>query len=181
MDYRMRNACRDGDIEYIVKEMKNNRNYQNMHLDYPHPLFFSASGGKIESIKFIIKNHGCTKENVIDAIYISSISGHYDCVEYLFSLLKEFDITHSRLIYAFNKCIIKKYKKIIKLFLEKNVYYENENVNCFLTCVKENDLETLECIMDKYTNYDRFIPKALEIGFQNSNKKIINIFSDISF
>ena len=53
MDCRMRNACREGDIEYIKKDIESFKHIYFSDKDYPHPLFFCACGGQNAAIEFL--------------------------------------------------------------------------------------------------------------------------------
>jgi len=47
MEYRMRNACRSGDLKHMKKDIQLYKHiFEKIDKDYPHPLFFCASGGQ---------------------------------------------------------------------------------------------------------------------------------------
>ena len=88
MDYRMRNACRSGNLEYLQSEIqKNIQIFQKDDPNYSHPLFFCASGGQNECIDYLIKEKLFNGDIIIESIAIAAISDHINTVEKLFKIL----------------------------------------------------------------------------------------------
>ena len=179
MDFRMRNACRIGDIEYMKKDLESFKHiYQQLDGDYPHPLFFCASGGQNASIEYLYNKSLFYPDIIIESIGIAAISGHLHTVELLFKIIKNnFSPKHPRLIRALNVAILKKNRKIIEYLIEKGIYDENSDDNPFLTCAEIGDVETMKLFMNKHQGCVNSVPDAMNISIMRGHRNSVNFLA----
>jgi len=179
MDNRMRNACRSGNIEYIKKDLESFKHiYQRLDGDFPHPLFFCASGGQNAAIEYLYSKGLFYPDIIIESIGIAALSGHLHTVELLFKIIKNnFPPRHPRLIHALNVAILKKNKKMIEFLIEKGIYDEDVEVNPFLTSAENDDTETMKLLMDKHEGCVNQVPDAMNIAIMRGHRNSVNFLA----
>ena len=179
MDYRMRNACRSGNIEYIKKDLESFKHiYERLDGEYPHPLFFCASGGQNAVIEFLYNEGLFYPDIIIESIGIAAISGHLHTVELLFKIIKNnFLPKHPRLIHALNVAILKKNRKMIESLIEKGIYDENSDDNPFLNCAEMDDVETMKLLMNKHQGCVNIVPDAMTISIMRGHRNSVNFLA----
>ena len=178
MDYRMRNACREGDLEYIKKDIESFKHIYFSDKDYPHPLFFCACGGQNAAIEFLFNKKLYDPDVIIESIGIAAISGHIQTVELLFKIIKNnYNPKHPRLIRALNLAIVKKYKKVIEFLIEKGIYDDDVEVNPFLTSAEIDDTETMKLLMDKHGGCVNQVPDAMNIAIMRGHRNSVNFLA----
>jgi len=181
MDYRMRNACRSGNIEYIKKDLESFKHiYQRLDGDFPHPLFFCASGGQNAAIEYLYSKGLFYPDIIIESIGIAAISSHLPTVELLFKIIKNnFPPRHPRLIHALNIAILKKNKKMIEFLIEKGIYDENSDDNPFLTSAEIGDVETMKLFINKHQGCVNSIPDAINISIMRGHRNSVNFLAGL--
>ena len=179
MDYRMRNACRSGDLEYMKKDIQSYKHiYEKMDGDCPHPLFFCASGGQNAAIEYLYNLKLGYPEVIIESIGIAAISGHLHTVELLFKIIKNnFSPKHPRLINALNIAIKKKNGKIIDYLIEKGIYDENAEEHPLFICAQMNDVETMKLLMKKHEGCVNQVPDAINIAIMKGHRNSVNFLA----
>lgn len=179
MDFRMRNACREGDLEYIKKDLESFKHiYQRLEGDFPHPLFFCAIGGQNAAIEYLYNKSLFYPEIIIESIGIAAISGHLHTVEILFKIIKNnFSPKHPRLIHALNVAILKKNRKMIEYLIEKGIYDEDCEDNPFLTCAEIGDVETMKLLMNKHNGCVNRVPDAMNISIMRGHRNSVNFLA----
>jgi len=179
MDFRMRNACRSGNLEYIKNDLESYKHiYQRLDGDNPHPLFFCASGGQNAAIEYLYNKGLFYPEIIIESIGIAAISGHLHTVEILFKIIKNnFSPKHPRLIHALNVAILKKNRKMIEYLIEKGIYDEDCEENPFLTCAEIGDVETMKLLMNKHNGCVNRIPDAMTISIMRGHRNSVNFLA----
>lgn len=179
MDYRIRNACRIGDLEYIKKCIESFPDiYRQEDCDFPHPIFFCASGGQNKVIEYLYNKQLYNPDILIESIGIAAISGHLHTVELLFKIVKNnYNPKHPRLMRALNVAILKKNRGIIDYLIEKNIYDENADDHPFLNCAKVGDIETMKSLMKKHGGCINHIPDAINISIMKGHRNSVNFLS----
>jgi len=175
----MRNACRSGDLEYIKKDLESFKYiYQRLDGEYPHPLFFCASGGQNVAIEFLYNKGLFYPDIIIESIGIAAISGHLHTVELLFKIIKNnFSTKHPRLIRALNIVILKKNREMIEYLIEKGIYDEDSDDNPFLTCAEIGDVETMKLLMNKHQWCVNSVPDAITISIMRGHRNSVNFLA----
>lgn len=178
MDYRMRNACRIGDLEYIKNDIESFKHIYFSDKDYPHPLFFCACGGQNAAIEFLFNKKLYDPDIIIESIGIAAISNHLNTVELLFKIIKNnFYPKHPRLIRALNLSILKRNKQMIEYLIEKGIYDEDCQENPLLTCAEIGDTETMGLLMKKHQGCVNSVPEAINISIMRGHRNSVNFLA----
>ena len=175
MDYRMRNACRNGDLEYIKNDIEQNRAIYIRDKDkIPHPLFFCASGGRLDCIRYVLKSLECDIELIIESISIAAMSGHKETVEFLLGSLKNFNRKHPRLLAALNNCITLRKTEMAKLLIEWDIFDEDVEDNAFINSAKAGDIDITKLLMTKFSDYRQYMAEAIHISINRGHRNSVN-------
>lgn len=175
MDYHMRNACRDGDLEYIKNELLENRTtYMRDKDKIPHPLFLCASGGRLDCIRYVLKSLECDSELIIESASIAAMSGHKETVEFLLGTLKNFNRKHPRLLAALNNCITRRKTEMAKLLIEWDIFDENVEDNTFINSAKAGDIDIMKLLMTKFSDYRQYMAEAIHISINRGHRNNVN-------
>lgn len=179
MDFRMRNACRSGDINYMKRDIESYKHiYEKIDGDCPHPLFFCASGGQNIAIEYLYNINLINSEILIESIGIAAISGHLHTVELLFKIIKNnFFPKHPRLTNALNIAIKKKNRKIIDYLIDKGIYDENAEEHPLLICAQIDDIETMKLLIRKHGGCVNQVPDAINLAIMRGHRNSVNFLA----
>jgi len=181
MDYRMRNACREGDLNYIIKEIDS---FYTMYLKkswkYPQPIFFCAAGGQNEAIEYFIGKKLYNLDILLESIGIAAISNHMATVELLCKIVdKDFFPQHPKILRALEVCISKNYKKMAEYLIQKGAYIvtSDSTENTLVKCAEANNTEIMEIIMNKDPNFRESIPNAINTAIMLGHRNSVNFLA----
>jgi len=178
MDYRLRKACFDGNLEYIKQRIEKNKfsfqHYKEYHIN---PIYLCACKGKLECIKYLINIIPISLETIVDCIKMSTTGGHYYTVEFLISISDGIENNNPRIVYALAISINKGYRQIARLLIESGLGMDCPDCHPFLFCAEVGDLDTMELLVQKFPKWYQYGKIAFSIAMERKKTKIVDFLT----
>ena len=106
MDMHFRNACYNGDLDYITKMINKDLHfYKHYQYNLLNPIFLVSSRGHLDCLQFLIRIIPFSYHCWLDCVLISCVSGHDTILDFLFSLKVNFDKNDEKLKYAVQRSL----------------------------------------------------------------------------